>query len=148
VILALIVLVLGQDAVARGDLRKLDPSQVRLVVRLGSGNLLSDAAVRELRSWRGRLAVELRTPVSRREASRLNKLPRFSARIVQGSPRDRSLRRVRAESVKAVPRTPLPVKDRPCPDATLQGRSGADEVLVAPSGVDACILDWLARRRA
>jgi hypothetical protein len=148
VILAQLVLVLGQDSVARGDLRKLDPSQVRLLVRPGPGNLLSDAAVRELRSWRGQLAVELRTPVSRREASRLNKLPRFSARIVQGSSRDRSLRRVRAESVRAAPHTPLPVKERPCPDATVQGRSGADEVLVAPSGVDSCILDFLTRRRA
>jgi len=148
VILALLVLVLGQEAVSRGDLRKLDPRQVRLVVRPGSSNLLSDAAVRELRGWRGQLAVELHTPVSRKEASRLNKLPRFSARIVQGSVRDRSLRRIRAESVKAAPRTPLPVKERPCPDATLQGRSGADEVLVAPSGLDACILDWLARRGA
>ena len=44
--------------------------------------------------------------------------------------RDRSLRRIRTESVKTMPRTPLPVKERPCPDATLQGRSGADEVLV------------------
>jgi hypothetical protein len=94
------------------------------------------------------VAIELRTPVSRKEAARLNRVPRFSARVVQGSARDRSLRRVRADSVKAVPQTQLPVKDRPCPDATLQGRSGADEVLVAPSGVDACILDWLARRRA
>lgn len=147
-ILALVVLVLGQESVARGDLRKLDPQQVNLVVRPGSTNLLSEGAVRELRSWRGRLSIELRTPVSRKEAARLNKLPRFTARIVQGSARDRSLRRVRADSIRAVPRTALPVKDRPCPDATLQGRSGADEVLVAPSGVDACILDWLSRRRA
>jgi len=148
VILALVVLVLGQESVARGDLRKLDPQQVNLVVRPGSTNLLSEGAVRELRSWRGRLSIELRTPVSRKEAARLNKLPRFTARIVQGSARDRSLRRVRADSIRAVPRTPLPVKDRPCADATLQGRSGTDEVLVAPSGVDACILDWLSRRRA
>jgi len=148
VILALVVLLLGQQAVARGDLRKLDPDQVRLVVRPGSSNLLSETAVRELRAWRGQVAIELRMPVSRKEAARLNRLPRFSARVVQGSARDRSLRRVRAESVKAVPGTPLPVKERPCPDATLQGRSGVDEVLVAPSGVDACILDWLARHRA
>lgn len=147
-ILALLVVVLGQESVARGDARKLDPDQVRLVVRPGSSNLLSETAVRELRAWRGQLAIELRMPVSRKEATRLNRVPRFSARIVQGSARDRSLRRVRAESIKAVPRTPLPVKDRPCPDATLQGRSGADEVLVAPSGVDSCILDWLAHRRA
>ncbi len=147
-ILALVVLLLGQQAVARGDLRKLDPDRVRVVVRPGSSNLLSESAVRELRAWRGQVAIELRMPVSRKEAARLNRLPRFSARVVQGSARDRSLRRVRAESVKAVPGTPLPVKERPCPDATLQGRSGADEVLVAPSGVDACILDWLARRRA
>ena len=78
----------------------------------------------------------------------MNRVPRFSARVVQGSIRDKSLRRVHAESVRAVPRTPLPVKERPCPDATLRGRSGADEVLVAPSGVDSCLLDWLARRRA
>jgi hypothetical protein len=148
VILALLVLVLGQDSVARGDLRKLHPDRVRLVVRPGSSNLLSETAVRELRAWRGTVAVELRMPVSRKEAARLNRLPRFSARIVQGTSRDRSLRRVHAESVRAVPRTPLPVKERPCPDATLQGRSGADEVLVAPSGVDSCILDWLARRGA
>ena len=147
-ILALLVVVLGQQSVARGDARKLDPDQVRLVVRLGSSNLISDSAVRELRAWRGQVAIELRMPVSRKEAARLNRVPRFSARIVQGSARDRSLRRVRAESVNAAPRTPLPVKDRPCPDATLQGRSGADEVLVAPSGVDSCILDWLSRRRA
>ena len=147
-ILALLVLVLGQEAVARGDLRKLDPDQVRVVVRPGSSNLLSETAIRELRAWHGQVAIELRMPVSRKEAARLNRVPRFSARIVQGSARDRSLRRVRAESVKAVPQTPLPVKDRPCPDATLQGRSGADEVLVAPAGLDACILDWLARRRA
>ncbi len=147
-ILALVVLLLGQQAVARGDLRKLDPDQVRVVVRPGSSNLLSETAVRELRAWRGQVAIELRMPVSRKEAARLNRVPRFSARVVQGSVRDRSLRRVHAESVKAVPGTPLPVKERPCPDATLQGRSGVDEVLVAPSGVDACILDWLARRRA
>jgi hypothetical protein len=148
VILALVVLVLGQDAVARGDLRRLNPDQVRLVVRPGSSNLLSESAVRELRAWRGQVAVELRMPISRKEAARLNRVPRFNARVVQGSIRDRSLRRVHADSVKAMPRTPLPVKDRPCPDATLQGRSGADEVLVAPSGVDSCILDWLARRGA
>ena len=147
-ILALLVVILGQDAVSRGDLRKLSPDQVRLVVRPGSSNLLAEGAVRELRAWRGQVAIELRMPVSRKEAARLNRVPRFSARVVQGSVRDRSLRRVRAESVRAVPRTPLPVKERPCPDATLRGRSGADEVLVAPSGVDACILDWLARRGA
>jgi len=45
--------------------------------------------------------------------------------------RDRSLRRIRTESVKTMPRTPLPVKERPCPDATLQG---------------SYILDWLSRR--
>ena len=147
-ILALLVLVLGQDSVSRGDLRKLRPDQVRLVVRPGTSNLLAESAVRELRAWRGQLAIELRMPVSRKEAARLNRVPRFSARVVQGSLRDRSLRRIRAESVRGAPRTPLPVKERPCPDATLQGRSGADEVLVAPSGVDACILDWLTRRGA
>ncbi len=147
-IAALIVLVLGQEAVARGDLRKLNPEQVQIVVRPGSSNLLSEAAVRELRRWHGQLAVELRMPVSRKEASRLNRLPRFTARVIQGSTRNRSLRRVRAEAVKAAPQTPLPVKDRPCPDATLQGRAGADEMLVAPDGVDSCILEWLARRRA
>jgi hypothetical protein len=148
VILALLVFVLGQDAVSRGDLRKLSPDRVRVVVRPGTSNLLSEMAVRELRAWRGQVAIELRMPVSRKEAARLNRVPRFSARVVQGSVRDRSLRRVRAESVRAVPRTPLPIKERPCPDTTLQGRSGADEVLVAPSGVDACILDWLTRRGA
>ena len=114
----------------------------------GGSNLLAETAVRELRAWRGQVAIELRMPVSRKEAARLNRVPRFSARVVQGSIRDKSLRRVHAESVRAVPRTPLPVKERPCPDATLRGRSGADEVLVAPSGVDSCLLDWLARRRA
>jgi len=148
VILALLVLVLGQEAVSRGDLRKLNPNQVRLVVRPGGSNLLAETAVRKLRAWRGQVAIELRMPVSRKEAARLNRVPRFSARVVQGSIRDKSLRRVHAESVRAVPRTPLPVKERPCPDATLRGRSGADEVLVAPSGVDSCLLDWLARRRA
>ena len=38
-ILALLVLVLGQQAVARGDLRKLDPDQVRLVDSSGSKRL-------------------------------------------------------------------------------------------------------------
>ena len=147
-IVALLVLVLGQEAVSRGDLRKLNPDQVRLVVRPGASNLLAETAVRELRAWRGQVAIELRMPVSRKEAARLNRVPRFSARVVQGSIRDKSLRHVHAESVRAVPRTPLPVKERPCPDATLRGRSGADEVLVAPSGVDSCLLDWLARRRA
>jgi len=102
--------------------------------------------MRELRSWPGALEVELRMPVSRKEAARLNRLPPFTARVVQGSAKDRSLRRVHADAVKAAPQTPLPVKDRPCPDATVQGRTGADEVLVAPSGVDSCVLDWLARR--
>jgi len=146
VIAALIVLVLGQDAVARGDLHKLVPEQVRLVVRPGSRNLISLDAMRALRSWPGALEVELRMPVSRKEAARLNRLPPFTARVVQGSAKDRSLRRVHADAVKAAPQTPLPVKDRPCPDATVQGRTGADEVLVAPSGVDSCVLDWLARR--
>jgi hypothetical protein len=146
VIATLLVLVLGQDAVARGDLRKLNPDQVQVVVRPGSNNLLSDAAVRELRRWRGQLAVELRMPVSRKEALRLNRLPHFTARIIQGSPRSRSLRRVRADSVRVMPQTPLPVKDRPCPDTMLQGRSGADEMLVAPDGIDSCLLDWLAAR--
>ena len=145
-IAALIVLVLGQDAVARGDLRKLAPEQVSLVVRPGSSNLISEAGVRALRGWRGALEVELRMPVSRKEAARLNRLPRFTARIVQGSARDRSLRRVHADAVKAAPQTPLPVRDRPCPDATVQGRAGADEVLVAPSGLDSCVLDWLSHR--
>ena len=118
-IAALIVLVLGQDAVARGDLRKLVPEQVRLVVRPGSRNLISLDAMRELRSWPGALEVELRMPVSRKEAARLNRLPPFTARVVQGSAKDRSLRRVHADAVKAAPQTPLPVKDRPCPDATV-----------------------------
>jgi hypothetical protein len=144
----MLVLVLGQDAVARGDLARLEPyaQGVQLVVRPGSSNLLSPAAVRELSRWPGTLQVELRTPVSRKEARRLNRLPRFTARLVQGSARDRSLRRVKAEAFYATAQTPLPVKERPCPDATLQGRSGADEMLVAPWGVDSCLLDWLSRR--
>ena len=39
----------------------------------------------------------------------------------KGSPRNRSLRRVRADSVKAMPQTPPPVKDRPLPGDAVAG---------------------------
>lgn len=149
-IAAYLVLLLGQEALARGDLKQLAPysHRMELVVRLGAENWLTEPALRELRRWPVPPTVELRPPVSAREAKQLRKLKRFRARLAYGSPRDRTLRRLSPAlaSVKAEPRTPLPIKDRPCPGTALMGRTGADEVLSAPEGIDRCVLGWLADR--
>src|SRR5438132_11134308 len=102
---------------------------MEVVVRLGSENWLTEPALRELRRWPVTPTLELRPPISPREASQLRKLKRFRARLAYGSAKDRSLRRLAPAlaSVRAGPRTPLPVKDRPCPGTALMGRAGADE---------------------
>ena len=149
-IATVLVLLLGQEAAARGDLKELTrySRRMELVVRLGSDNWLSEPALRELRRWPLPPTLELRPPISPREAKQLRKLKRFRARLAYGSAKDRSLRRLAPAlaSVHAEPRTPLPVKERPCPGTALMGRSGADEVLSAPDGVDRCVLGWLSER--
>ena len=92
--------------------------------------------------------LELRPPISPREARQLRKLKRFRARLAYGSAKDRSLRRLTPAlaSVRTEPGTPLPVKDRPCPGTALMGRAGSDEVLSVPDGVDRCVLGWLSDR--
>jgi hypothetical protein len=150
VIAAYLVLLVGQAAVARGDLKQLasHAQRMEVVVRLGAENWLTEPALRELRRWPVAPTLELRPPVSAREAKQLRKLKHFRARLAYGSPRDRTLRRLAPAltSVKAEPRTPLPVKDRPCPGTALMGRAGADEVLSAPDGIDQCVRGWLSDR--
>jgi hypothetical protein len=152
VIAAFLVLLIGQEAAARGDLKQLAPyaQRMEVVVRLGSDNWLTEPALRELRRWPVPPTLELRPPISPREAKQLRKLKRFRARLAYGSPKDRSLRRLAPAlaSVRAEPRTPLPVKERPCPGTALMGRAGADEVLSAPDGMDRCVLGWLSDRFA
>jgi len=96
VIAVFLVLLLGQDAAARGDLRKLAPYARRLevVVRLDASNWLSEPALRELRRWPVTPTLELSPPISPQEAKQLRKLKRFRARLAQGSAKDRSLRRL------------------------------------------------------
>jgi len=145
-----LVLLLGQDAAARGDLQKLAPyaRRMEVVVRLGDANWLSEPALRELRRWPVTPTLELRPPISSREAKQLRKLKRFRARLAYGSAKDRSLRRLAPAlaSVQVEPRTPLPVKESPCPGTALMGRPGASEVLSAPDGVDRCVLGWFSDR--
>jgi hypothetical protein len=152
VIAAVVVLLIGQEAAARGDLKQLThfAQRMELVVRLGAENWLTEPALRELRRWPVPPTLELRPPVSAREARQLRKLKRFRVRLAYGSPRDRTLRRLApaVTSVKPEPHTPLPVKDRPCPGTALMGRTGADELLSAPDGVDRCVLGWLSDRFA
>ena len=149
-IAAFLVLLLGQDAAARGDLRKLAPyaRRMEVVVRLDASNWLSEPTLRELRRWPVTPTVEVSPPISPREAKQLRKLKRFRVRLAQGSGEDRSLRSLRPAlaSVQAGPRTPLPVMERPCPGTLLMGRRGASEVLSVPDGVDACVLGWLSDR--
>jgi hypothetical protein len=150
VIAAFLILLLGQEAAARGDLHKLAfyAPRMEVVVRLGAENWLSEDALRELRRWPATPTLELRPPVSPQEAKQLRKLKRFRVLLAFGSRKDRSLRRLApaVASVRAEPHTPLPVKERPCPGTTLMGRKGADEVLSAPDGVDQCVLGWLSDR--
>ena len=145
-----LVLLLGQDAAARGDLRKLAPyaRRMEVVVRLDASNWLSEPALLELRRWPVTPTLELSPPISPREAKQLRKLKRFRVRLAQGSAKDRSLRSLAPAlaSVRAEPRTPLPVTERPCPGTALMGRPGASDVLSAPDGVDGCVLGWLSDR--
>jgi hypothetical protein len=144
VIVAALVVLVGQQAVARGDLRKLVTyaDHVELRVRLGARNRLSPAALRELKGWPSTPQLELRLPVTRTEAAQLKKL-KFIAQLARGKPRDPTLKRLRGSvlAVHAGPQAPLPIKDQPCTNVVLLGR---DEVLSAPDGVDECVLGWLA----
>src|SRR2546428_5474616 len=83
VIAAYLVLLIGQEAAARGDLKQLVPYAPRMevVVRLGAENWLTEPALRELRRWPVPPTLELRPPVSAREAKQLRKLKRFRARL-------------------------------------------------------------------
>ena len=148
--IAVLILLLGQEAAARGDLQQLAryAPRMEVVVRLGSENWLSEPALRELRRWPVTPTLELRPPISPPEARQLRKLKRFRVLLAYGSTKDRSLRRLAPAlaSLRAEPLTPLPVKERPCPGTALMGRKGADEVLSAPDGVDQCVLGWLADR--
>jgi hypothetical protein len=150
VIAAFLILLLGQEAAARGDLQKLAAYAPRMevVVRLGSENWLSEPALRELRRWPVTPTLELRPPISPGEARQLRKLKRFRVLLAYGSKKERSLRRLAPAlaSVRVEPRTPLPVKERPCPGTALMGRARADEVLSVPDGVDQCVLGWLSDR--
>src|SRR5207237_4666057 len=95
-VIAVLILLLGQEAAARGDLQQLarySPS-MEVVVRLGSENWLTEPALRELRRWPVLPTLELRPPISPREARQLRKLKRFRARLAYGSAKDRSLRRL------------------------------------------------------
>jgi len=145
-----LVMLLGQDAAARGDLRKLTPyaRRMEVVVLVGAENWLSEPALRELRRWPVMPTLELHAPISPREAKQLRKLKRFRVRLAYGSAKDRSLRRLAPAmaSVREEPRLPLPVTERPCPGTALMGRRGASEALAAPDGVDRCVLGWLADR--
>lgn len=148
--IAVLILLLGQEAAARGDLQQVVRyvPRMEVVVRLGSENWLSEPALRELRRWPVTPTLELRPPISPPEARQLRKLKRFRVLLAYGSTKDRSLRRLAPAlaSLRAEPLTPLPVKERPCPGTALMGRRGADEVLSAPDGVDQCVLGWLADR--
>ena len=148
--IAVLILLLGQEAAARGDLQQVIRyvPRMEVVVRLGSENWLSEPALRELRRWPVTPTLELRPPISPPEARQLRKLKRFRVLLAYGSTKDRSLRRLAPAlaSLRAEPLTPLPVKERPCPGTALMGRKGADEVLSAPDGVDQCVLGWLADR--
>jgi len=149
-VIAVLILLLGQEAAARGDLQQVIRyvPRMEVVVRLGSENWLSEPALRELRRWPVTPTLELRPPISPPEARQLRKLKRFRVLLAYGSTKDRSLRRLAPAlaSLRAEPLTPLPVKERPCPGTALMGRKGADEVLSAPDGVDQCVLGWLADR--
>jgi hypothetical protein len=149
-VIAVLILLLGQEAAARGDLQQVVRyvPRMEVVVRLGSENWLSEPALRELRRWPVTPTLELRPPISPPEARQLRKLKRFRVLLAYGSTKDRSLRRLAPAlaSLRAEPLTPLPVKERPCPGTALMGRKGADEVLSAPDGVDQCVLGWLADR--
>src|SRR3989442_11817553 len=94
-LIAALILLLGQEAAARGDLQQVAryAPRMEVVVRLGSENWLTEPALRELRRWPVTPTLELRPPISPREAGQLRKLKRFRARLAYGSAKDRSLRR-------------------------------------------------------
>jgi hypothetical protein len=117
---ALLVLVLQHDAVAAGGLRPLVrfEDRLELAVDPGKSNLLSDAAVAELRRWPGLVMLELRPPLSSLEARQLRKLGRLAVR----SPDDRSLRLLGPALVRRLPRQPSSARAAgpgPCPGTTL-----------------------------
>ena len=69
--IAALILLLGQEAAARGDLQQVARYSPRMevVVRLGSENWLTEPALRELRRWPVMPTLELRPPISPRRRS-------------------------------------------------------------------------------
>ena len=88
-LLALLWLVVGHDAVARGELRRLERFEGRLALLFapGRGNLISDSAAAELRRWPGLVRVRVLPPLDKRAAAQLRKVGRLAVELPASSAR-------------------------------------------------------------
>ena len=137
--LALLVLVLAQEHVARGDLTRLLPWEGRLEIEIAQehGNLLAPAALRALQRFPGLVTLELRLPVTRTEAAQLRGLRRFAVRAART--KDPSLKLLAPALVRASPLRAMAGEEIGCgPARAVPG------TVWLPLGVDACVLQWLA----
>ena len=155
-IAALLVLLISQNAVARGDLRRIErlagPDRIELRVEPAgkrSRNLLSAAAVRELRRWPELPFIVLHPRLSKVEARQLRKLGRFGALIPEPLLADPSLKLAAPALRTRRPLQPVVERDRaqwPCPDAALLDEQGGTAPLLrADGGVTACVRAFLER---
>lgn len=86
---ATLVLWLSHDAVAQGDLARLErfADHVQLDVSAGTqSNLISDSAAHALAVWPAVVGVELRPPLATAEALQLRKIPRIHAILLGADP--------------------------------------------------------------
>jgi hypothetical protein len=144
---ALLVLVLGHDAVAAGGLRPLVrfEDRLELVVDPGRTNLLSDSAVAELKRWPGLVALELHPPLTPAQARQLRKLERLAVRLGANDP---SLRLLGPALVRRLPPPTMGGPGPgPCPGTTLTPAAGdAPPELRVTGPVGECLPRALAER--
>jgi hypothetical protein len=138
-VLAVLVLVLAQEHVARGDLARLMRFSERVEIEIAQerGNLLAPAALRELQRWPGLATLELRLPVTRVEAAQLRKLKKFAARAARQ--RDASLKLLAPALIRVQPLRPMSGALIGCGPAR-----AADDTAWLPLGIDDCALKWIA----
>ena len=143
---ALLILVVSHDAVARGELRRLERFEARLalVVEPGRGNLISEAAAAELRRWPGLVRVRVQPPLDKLAAAQLRKLRRLSVELPAGAPRRGSGVDLLGPALVAVANAKpwAAGAPGPCEGTTLV--SGDDPILTATGRLGECVPNWLA----
>ena len=143
---ALLLLVVSHDAVARGELRRLERFEDRLslVVEPGRKNLISDAAAAELRRWPGLVRVRISPPLDRLAAAQLRKLRRLAVELPAGAPRRGSGVELLGPALVRVAhaKSTGPAAPGPCEGTTLA--PGEEPVLTVADRLGECVPDWLA----